>query len=156
MTSGWPRTRRRNRGLESFDVFKGINKKTYLALRRSGRIAKALPSMCVLIVKHDKDGSPVRAKSRIVVLGNFEDRVYDKSQRSYALVLKYSSLCLLVAKAVCAKRVLQQGDCKNAFCNAVLPEDELTVVMPPAGFPANEKDKFWKLKKTLSARPVTT
>eukprot|EP00956_Cyclotella_meneghiniana_P043958 scaffold295727_cov139-Cyclotella_meneghiniana.AAC.1 len=35
-------------GLESLNVYEKINKKTYLALRRSGRIGKALPSMCVL------------------------------------------------------------------------------------------------------------
>jgi hypothetical protein len=44
---------------------------------------------------------------------------------------------------------LQQGDCKNAFCNVTLPEDELTVVQPPAGDPVNQKDEFWLLKKTL-------
>ena len=135
-------------GLESLNVYEKINKKTYLQLRRSGRIGKALPSMCVLVVKHDKDGNPVRAKSRIVVLGNFEDRIYDKSQR-YAPVLKYSSLRLLLAKAVRAKRVLQQGDCKNAFCNAELPDDELTVVRPPVGDPGYAKDEYWFLKKTL-------
>eukprot|EP00956_Cyclotella_meneghiniana_P035945 scaffold119809_cov102-Cyclotella_meneghiniana.AAC.2 len=135
-------------GLESLNVYEKINKKTYLALHRSGRIGKALPSMCVLVVKHDKDGNPVRAKSRIVVLGNHEDRVYEKSQK-YAPVLKYSSLRLLVAKAVRAKRVLQQGDCKNAFCNAELPEDELTVVRPPVGDPGYAKDEYWFLKKTL-------
>eukprot|EP00956_Cyclotella_meneghiniana_P020999 scaffold37679_cov76-Cyclotella_meneghiniana.AAC.13 len=135
-------------GLESLNVYEKINKKTYLALRRSGRIGKALPSMCVLVIKHDKDGNPVRAKSRIVVLGNHEDRIYDKSEK-YAPVLKYSSLRLLVAKAVRAKRVLQQGDCKNAFCNAELPEDELTVVRPPVGDPGYAKDEYWFLKKTL-------
>jgi hypothetical protein len=102
----------------------------------------------MLVIKHDKDGNPVRAKSRIVVLGNHEGRVYEKSQR-YAPVLKYSSLCLLVAKAIRAKTKLQQGDCKNAFCNATLPDDKLTVVMPPQGDPANKKDEFWLLKKTL-------
>jgi hypothetical protein len=134
--------------LESLDVYEKISKQRYLQLHRSGRIEKALPSMCVLVIKHDKDGNPLRAKSRIVVLGIFEDRVYDKSQQ-YAPVLKYSSLHLLLAKAVRAKRVLQQGDCKNAFCNAKLPENELTVVQPPAGDPANQTDEFWLLKKTL-------
>jgi hypothetical protein len=38
-------------GLESLDVFERINKKTYLSLKRSGRIGSALPSMCVLVVK---------------------------------------------------------------------------------------------------------
>jgi hypothetical protein len=127
-------------GLESLNVYEKIS--------RSGRIGKALPSMCVLVIKHDKDGRPLRAKSRIVVLGNFKDQIYEKSQR-YAPVLKYSSLRLLIAKAIRAKRVLQQGDCKNAFCNADLPEDEATVVMQPVGDPAHNKNEFWYLKKTL-------
>ena len=129
-------------------VFERINKKQYLLLKRSGRIGKALPSMCVLVVKTDKDGKPNRAKSRIVVLGNFEDRIYDKSQK-YAPVLKYTSLRLLTSKAVSDKRILQQGDCKNAFCQAYLPDDELTVVRPPVGDPAYSKDEYWLLKKTL-------
>ena len=74
-------------GLEQFDVFQRINKKTYLQLRRSGKIGKALPSMCVLVIKPDKDGNPLCAKSRIVVLGNHEDTYYSKSQK-YAPVLK--------------------------------------------------------------------
>ena len=54
--------------------------------------------MCVLVVKNDKDGKPLCAKSRIVVLEKFEDLLYQKSHR-YAPVLKYSSLRLLTAKA---------------------------------------------------------
>jgi len=84
-------------GLQDLEVFERINKKTYLSLRRKGLIPKALPSMCVLVVKHDKDGKPDRAKSRIVVLGNFEERMYSKSDR-YSPILKYSSLRLLTAK----------------------------------------------------------
>ena len=70
------------------NVYERISKKDYLALRRTGAIPKAIPSMCVLVVKPDKDGKPHRAKSRIVVLGNHEDRYYSKSDR-YAPVLKY-------------------------------------------------------------------
>jgi hypothetical protein len=135
-------------GLESLDVFERINKKTYLALKRSGRVGSALPSMCVLVVKPDKDGKPHRAKSRIVVLGNHEDRYWSKSQR-YAPVLKYVSLRMLASKAAECKRILQQGDCKNAFCQAYLPDDECTVVRPPVGDPGYAKDEFWLLKKTL-------
>ena len=46
--------------------------------------------MCVLVIKPDKDGKPSRAKSRIVVLGNYEKVCYTKSQR-YAPVLKQTS-----------------------------------------------------------------
>ena len=104
--------------------------------------------MCVLVVKTDKDGKPNRAKSRIVVLGNYKDRYYNKSQR-YAPVLKYSSLRLLTSKAVGDRRVLQQGDCKNAFCNAKLPDDERMVIRPPVGDPSYNDDEFWLLNKTL-------
>ena len=65
--------------------------------------------MCVLVVKPDKDEKPNRAKARIVVLGNFEDRLYEKSQK-YAPVLKYSSLHLFTAKCVGDKQVLPYGD----------------------------------------------
>lgn len=46
--------------------------------------------MRVLTVKPDRDGKPHRAKSRIVVLGNHEDRLFSKSKR-YAPVLQYDS-----------------------------------------------------------------
>ena len=97
--------------------------------------------MCVLVVKNDKDGKPLRTKSRIFVLGRFEDRLYQKSQ-CYDPVLKYSSLRLLTAKAVVYKRILQQGDCKNAFCNAALPENEVTVIRPTIGDPAFQEDEY--------------
>ena len=54
--------------------------------------------MCVLVVKKDKNGKPLRAKSRIIILGNFEDRLYQKSQ-CYTPVLKYNYLPLLNDKA---------------------------------------------------------
>ena len=44
-------------GLQDHDVYKRINKKTYLQLCWRGIIPKALPSMCVLVIKHDIDGN---------------------------------------------------------------------------------------------------
>ena len=70
--------------------------------------------MCILVVKNHKYGKPLRAKSRIVVLGNFEDRLYQNSQR-YTPVLKYIFIYLITAKKVNDKRILHQGYCKNAF-----------------------------------------
>ena len=83
--------------------------------------------MCVLVAKPNCNGKPNRAKSRIVVLGNHEDPLWDKSKR-YAPVLKYRPLRLLTAKCVAAKRILQQVDCKNTFCNASLPDNKTTVI----------------------------
>ena len=134
--------------MEQLQVFECITTKQYFQLKHSGHISKAHPSMCVVIIRPDKNGNPVRAKSRIVVLGNFKDCYYTKSQR-YAPVLKYSSLCLLCSQAVSDQQVLQQGHCKNAFCHAHLPEDELIVVRPPVDNPSYSKDEYWLLNKPL-------
>merc|ERR1712197_61740 len=73
---------------------------------------------------------------------------YSKSQRCVP-VLKYSLLRLLTSLSVGDRCTLKQGDCKNAFCNAELPDDKRMVVRPPVGDPAYHKDEFWLLRKTL-------
>ena len=67
-------------GLIEHEVYEKISKNQYLVLRISGKIPKAIPSMCVLVVKNDKHGRPLRAKSWIFVLENFKDRLYKKPQ----------------------------------------------------------------------------
>ena len=104
--------------------------------------------MCILVVKINKDSKPLRTKSHILVLGDFEDRLYQNSQ-SYAPVIKYRSLRLLTAKSVGEKHTLQQGDCKNALCNATLTEYEITLIRPPIGNPYFQEDEHWLLKKTI-------
>jgi len=104
--------------------------------------------MCVLTVKTDENLDPSRAKSRIVVLGNLEDRYWAKCDR-YAPVLQYSSLRLLTSMSVEKRRRLKQGDFKNAFVQASLPDDEITIVRPPMGDPDAALDEFWLLKKSL-------
>ena len=42
---------------------------------------KSTSPMCFLVVKNNIDGKPLRAKSRIVILGNFDYILYQKSQR---------------------------------------------------------------------------
>lgn len=120
----------------------------YKDLRLKKGAPKAIPTMCVLTVKTDENLNPDRAKSRIVVLGNLEDRYWAKSDR-YAPVLQYSSLRLLTSMAVEKRRRLKQGDFKNAFVQATLPDDELTIVRPPMGDPDAGVDEFWLLKKSL-------
>ena len=99
-------------------------------------------------MKNDKDGKPLRAKSQIVVLGYYKDRLYQKSQR-YTPVLKYSSLRLQTAKAVGDTQIIQQVYCKNAFCNASLLYAEVKVIQPPIGDPDFQEYEYWLLKKTL-------
>ncbi len=44
---------------------------------------------------------------------------------------------------------LKQGNCKNAFCQDILPPEEVTIIRPPLGDPDAAKDKYWLLLKTL-------
>jgi hypothetical protein len=48
---------------------------------------------------------------------------------------------LIVSMAVEQRRTLQQGNCKNEFCQGMLPLDEITIIKPPIGDPL--------LKRTL-------
>jgi hypothetical protein len=104
--------------------------------------------MCVLTIKKNKNLRPLRAKSRIVVLGNHEDRVWKKSDK-FALVLRQDSLRFLTSMAVASRCPLRQGECKNAFCQGILPPDEVTIVGPPSGDLKASPDEYWLLKRTL-------
>jgi hypothetical protein len=133
--------------LKAVDTYEVITLEQYRELRSQGA-PQAIPSMCVLVVKLDEHGNPDRAKSRIVVLGNHEDRVWAKHERAVP-VLKYSSLRLMVSAAVQCRRHLKQADYKNAFCNPTLPTDEITIIRPPLGDPDAKDGEYWLLRKTL-------
>ena len=90
----------------------------------------AIPTMCVLTIKKDKNLRPLCAKSHIIVLGNHEDRVWKKCNK-FAPVLHQDSLHFLTSMAVASCCPLRQGDCKNAFCQVILPLNKTTIVRPP-------------------------
>ncbi len=135
------------RGTQSLDTYKKITLGEYRALREKGA-PQAISTMCVLTIKKDEQLRPLCAKSWIVVLGNYQDRVWSKSDK-FAPVLCQDSLHFLTSMAVSARHPLRQGDCKNAFCQGILPPDKITIVRPPSGNPEAEPDKFWLLKQTL-------
>ena len=85
------------------------------------------------------------AKSCIDVLGSHEDRVWSKSNE-FTLVLHGDSLRFLVSLAVEKRHPLCQGDCKNAFCQGILPPDVVTIVCLPAGNPEAEPNENWLLQ----------
>ena len=63
-------------GLKGLDTFVEIIEDEYTKLvDEHGDKCKAIPTMNIFTVKKDKIGNPVRAKSRIVVLGNLERRI---------------------------------------------------------------------------------
>jgi hypothetical protein len=107
-----------------------------------------IPTMNVQTIKKDEVGLPVRAKSRIVVLGNPEDTIWTNSEVS-APVLRKESNQLLTTIAADIGKPQKQGDCKNTFCHPVLPEDETVIVRPPTGCPISKPGEYWLLRKTL-------
>ena len=139
---------RENQGIIDRDVYDNISKTQYLALKQSGSITKATPSNWVLVINNYKDIKTLHAKSCIVALAKSEDRLYQKYQR-YAPVLKYISLSLLTEREVEDKRIIQQGYWKNAFCNAQLPVDKVTMIRTPIGDPDFQEDEYLLLKKIL-------
>ncbi len=98
-------------GIESIDTYRKITLEEYCALRKKGA-PKAIPTMCVLTIKKDKNLLTLHAKSRILTLGNLEERIWSKSN-CFAPVLCQDSLCLLTSLAVEKRRPLRQGDCKK-------------------------------------------
>ena len=134
-------------GLTSNSTFEVISEEEYLVLcRRTG--LKAIPSMVVFTVKKDSTGRPLRAKSRIVVLGNKDPAQWTKAD-CYAPVASIPVVRLFTALAVSKKCTLKQGDCKNAFVQSTLPEDEITIVFPPVGCPISAPHTYWRLRKSL-------
>ena len=128
--------REEKEGIQSLDTYRKITLGEYRALREKGA-PKAIPTMCVLTIKKDEQLLPLRAKSRIVALGNLEERFWSKSDR-FAPVLRQDSLRFLASLSVQKRRALQQGDCKNAFCHTALPENEVTIIRPPAHCPISK------------------
>jgi hypothetical protein len=104
--------------------------------------------MCVLTIKRDENLLPHCAKSRIVVLSNHKNRVWSKSDK-YAPVLRGGSLRFLVSMAIQQRRPLCEGDCKNAFCQGILPPEEVTIVCPPSDHPDADPQEYWLLWHTL-------
>jgi hypothetical protein len=139
----------KKRGIQSLDTYRKITLGEYHALREKGA-PKAIPNMCVLTIKNDKNILPLRAKSRIVALGNREECLWSKTDR-FAPVLCQDSLRFLTSLTVEKRRALRQGDCKNAFCHGILPPEETTIVRPPSGDPDADADpqEYWLLLKTL-------
>ena len=124
-------------GIALNDTMEIMSEEEYFRWSRlTGR--HAIPSMAVFTVKKDSLGRPLRAKSRIVVLGNKDPVAWSKAD-CYAPVASLPVVCFLTALAVNHKCTLKQGECKNAFVQAELPPDEETVVRPPPGCPFTPK-----------------
>jgi hypothetical protein len=84
-------------GLLSNSIFDSISEDEFKALQKQSAI-RAIPSMCIFTVKQT-NGVPTRAKSRIVVLGNLEQKTWSKSD-CFSPMVSIPMICLLTALAV--------------------------------------------------------
>ncbi len=139
--------------LDSYkEEFDGLNRMGTYRIIKWAEVKKLgvmpIPTMNVLSVKPDATGAPLRAKSRTVVLGNQEQRCWEKND-VYAPVVAKAGARALVAYGVHKGRVVKQLDAKNAFCQPEIPKDETVVVTPPKGCPFSEPGDYWLLLKTL-------
>ena len=128
--------------MKTFDVIKEQEYRQFV--KKYG--VKAIPTMNVFTVKYDGHGNPVRAKSRIVVLGNLDTAVYTKGD-VYTPVASHYAFRFILFLAVRSNRPLKQGDCKNAFVQSEL--EEVIIVRPPVGCPYSKPGTYWLLKKSL-------
>jgi deoxyuridine 5'-triphosphate nucleotidohydrolase len=133
-------------GLEDLPAWTHITEEQYQALKPT--VGKALPTMAISTIKYDENGAPKRCKWRIVALGNLDPYAWT-SNDCYAPVMSMTELRLLTSLAIYHKRKLKNGDIKQAFVQAVLPDHEKYVLRPPAGCPNTPKDTYWLLKRTL-------
>ncbi len=76
-------------------TFQKITLGEYRALCEKGA-PNAIPTMCVLTIKKDKQLMPLQAKSCIVVLGNRESHDWSKCDH-FVPILRFDSLCFLVS-----------------------------------------------------------
>mmetsp|Transcript_18091 Transcript_18091/g.25565 ORF Transcript_18091/g.25565 Transcript_18091/m.25565 type:complete len:169 (-) Transcript_18091:697-1203(-) len=104
--------------------------------------------MVIAKIKTDGNGQSVRAKYRIVALGNLDLHPWSK-QDCFAPVLSQMELCLLISIAVKLKVIPKTGDVSQAFVQSKLPDNETYICCPPVGCPITPKNSYWQLLKTL-------
>ena len=84
-------------GFQKIDMWEVISEKEYKTLKKT--VKRTLPTMAIAVIKKDEEGRPIRAKYRIVVLGNLDPYAWTK-QDCFALVLSHMDLRFLIALAV--------------------------------------------------------
>ncbi len=111
-------------------------------------LGKPLPTMAISKIKTDENGKPLRAKYRIVALGNLDPHSWTKAD-CFAPVMSSLELRFLFGLCTQMKRIPKGGDFIQAFCQSFLPDDEKYVCTPPPGCPITPPKTYLLLIKTL-------
>ncbi len=108
---------------------------------------KAIPCKWVYKIKYDMNGNISKYKARLVVKG-FHQREGRDYNETFAPVMKYVSLRILLAIATIQDLEIQQLDVDSAFLNAKL--NEVVYMQQPEGFIEKGKEHLvCKLNKAL-------
>jgi hypothetical protein len=92
-------------GLKEHDMYLTISTQEYHK-KYSG--IQILPSRGIQTIKKDEEGIPVHAKSCIVALGKFEDRIWKKIEK-FAPILCDESAHLMTSMAIQMDHIKKQG-----------------------------------------------
>ncbi len=84
--------------MEAQNTYDKITLAQCRALREQGA-PRAIPTMCVLAIKPDKKMNPHQAKLHLIVLGNYNDRIWLKSEK-YSPILCPDTMPLIISMAV--------------------------------------------------------
>ena len=105
-------------GLVDIETWETITEAEYQELLKLGK-GGLLPTMAISTIKYDGDGNPLRAKYRIVALGNLDPSSWTKED-CFAPVMLHLELRLLTALAVQKQCIPKTADFVQAFCQSDL------------------------------------
>jgi hypothetical protein len=67
----------------------------------------------------------------------------------FTSVIRQDTHHFLISLALEKHCALLQGDCKNAFCECILPPEEIMILCPPSSDLEDDPQEYWLLQKTL-------
>ena len=105
-------------GLAHCNTYKIISQEEYKRLKH--KVKGILPTMAIATIKKDGEGNPVRAKYRIIALGNMDPHPWSK-QDCFAPVLSQMELRLLISIAVKLKHYLNLEMCPRPLYKEPYP-----------------------------------
>jgi hypothetical protein len=127
-------------GIEDMGTFRKITLGEYRALREKGA-PKAIPTMCVLTIKKDEQLMPLRAKSRVVVLGNREGPKASALHPFFGLIVSdFWLVCRLNTVAALNKGIAKTPSARAFF---LLRRQLLSVHLPGTPMPARMNIGFF-------------
>ena len=110
-----------------------IANKTFTIIERPENI-RAIGFKWVFKIKENKDGTIERYKTRCTALGNLQRPGYDFDE-TFAPVVRYSTIRMLLAKAATSKMILHHMDVDTAFLYGTLDDTDKVYMKVPDTVP---------------------